>query len=102
MGVDYSMYEFIWHESGYAYSKELKGLIIDDITFHYRYEAKCYKHLLDYHSELFKDTTLFWIIGSVPDLESTSKLTGLDIPTEIKEYIFKKPDEGIDDSFFTN
>ena len=39
MGVDYSQWEFIWHDTGYAYSKTIKGMKIDDITFHYRYEV---------------------------------------------------------------
>lgn len=98
IGADYSKYEFIWHESGYEYSKTIKGMKVDDITFHYRYEAKVYKHLLDFHPELFKDTTLFWVIGSVPDLKTTAKNIQRDIPKEINEFLWEsKPKPNIEE-----
>ncbi len=90
MGVDYSQQKFVWHESGYEYSKTLKGVSVDDITFHYRYEAKVYTHIKEYHPELFKDTTLFWVIGSVPDLETTARNLGKEIPETIKVFEWKE------------
>jgi len=93
MGADYSQYEFVWHESGYPYSKTLKNVKIDDITFHYRYEAKVYQHILDFHPELFKETTLFWVIGSVPDLATTAKNIGKAIPEEINEFFWEAKPE---------
>ena len=80
----------VWHESGYEYSKTLKGVSVDDITFHYRYEAKVYTHIKEYHPELFKDTTLFWVIGSVPDLETTARNLGKEIPETIKVFEWKE------------
>jgi len=90
MGADYSDYEFIWHQSGYEYSKIIKDIKVDDITFHYRYEAKVYKHILDFHPELFKETTLFWIIGSVPDLNTTAENIGKEVPEEINEFFWEE------------
>jgi len=87
MGVDISIFEtkynIIFHETKMPYSKKIKGLKVDDITFHYRYEAKVYDHIQKYHPDLINSKTLFWIIGSVPSLEVTSKVLNKDIPKSI-------------------
>lgn len=83
MQADISDYEIVWHESGEPYSKTFKGVKQDDITFHPRYEAKCIKHIRENHPELINDKTLFWIIGSYPDIKSTSAIIKKPIPKTV-------------------
>lgn len=97
MNVDYSQWEFVWHQSGYEYAKTLKDVKVDDITFHYRYEAKVYQHILDFHPELFKDTTLFWVIGSVPDLQTTADNLHKQIPEEVKIFEWEEKPKSINE-----
>jgi hypothetical protein len=84
MGADkLSDYEIIYKDTKLPYSKVIKGVRIDDITFHMRYEAKAYKYLLENNPELIKPTSLFWVIGSYPDTETTARNLGREIPTAI-------------------
>ena len=86
MGADVSMYDFVWHDTEVAYDKLIKGISVDDITFHYRYEAKAYKYLLDNRPDLINEKSLFWIIGSVPSTEVTAFNTNRKVPTEVTLY----------------
>ncbi len=90
MGADTSMFEFIWHDTKQPYSKTIKGIQIDDITFHYRYEAKVYEYLLKNHPELINDKTLFWVVGSVPDLKTSAENLNRKMPTEVEIYEYEE------------
>jgi len=90
MGADISNYEIIWHDTKQPYSKTIKNIQIDDITFHYRYEAKVVDYILKNVPELINDKTLFWIIGSVPDLKTTAENLGREIPKSVKLYEFEE------------
>ena len=57
---------------------------LDDITFHPRYEAKAVDFITREHPELINNNSLFWIIGSLPDINTTSVKINKNIPTGIK------------------
>lgn len=84
MGADISNYELVWHDTKQPYSKTIKGVKLDDITFHPRYEAKAIEYITREHPELINTNSLFWIIGSWPDINTTSVKINANIPTEIK------------------
>ena len=86
LGANNIPYEIIYHDTKMEYNKTIRGLKVDDITFHYRYEAKCYDYLLKNRSDLIKDTSLFWIVGSVPDLETTALKCNKVIPDRVVLY----------------
>lgn len=86
MGADVSSFEFVWHDTKEPYSKLYKGVQQDDITFHPRYEAKTILYIRKNLPKLIKDTTLFWNIGSYPDINTTAKNANLTIPKKVKEY----------------
>lgn len=93
MGADVSMFEIVWHDTEQAYSKTFPGVRIDDITFHPRYEAKVYRYLLEKAPSLMQGSSLFWVIGSVPDLHTTARNAGLEVPTEVRLYRYEPPVE---------
>ncbi len=95
MGADISAYEIIWHDTQQAYSKKISGMVMDDITFHYRYEAKVIDYIRRNAPELINPKTLFWIIGSVPDLKTTADNLGMEIPTEVK--LFEYQEKGMEE-----
>ena len=86
MGADVSMYDFVWMDTEVPYAKTFKDIRLDDITFHYRYEAKAYKYLLDNRPDLINEKSLFWIIGSVPSTQVTAFNTNRKVPTEVTLY----------------
>ena len=86
MGADVSAYDFLWHDTKVPYSKLFKGVRLDDMTFHPRYEAKTINYMRNNLPELIKDTTLFWNIGSYPDINTTANNLNLSIPKRVKEY----------------
>ena len=87
MGADLSNYEIVWHETNQPYSKLLKGVSIDDITFHPRYEAKVYQYLLDSRPDLINERNLYWVIGSYPSTAVTAANLGREVPKEVNLYV---------------
>ena len=79
-------YDIVWHETNVPYSKTIKGICVDDITFHMRYEAKVYKYLLDNCPTLINEKSLYWIIGSVPDTATTVFNLNRKMPSEVTLY----------------
>jgi hypothetical protein len=86
MGADLNDYEFTWSDTKEPYSKTFKDVRVDDMTFHMRYESKCYLHLLEHNKELINDKSLFWVIGSYPDTATTAHNLGREMPTEVTLY----------------
>ena len=86
MGADISMYDFVWHDTQVPYDKLLKGVSVDDITFHCRYEAKVYQYLLDSRPDLINERNLYWVIGSYPSTAVTAANLGREVPTEVTLY----------------
>jgi len=86
MGVSPNEYEIIHRDTKLPYSKTVPGVSIDDITFHMRYEAKCYSYVLEHLKELIRPTSLFWVIGSYPDTKTTARNINREVPTEITLY----------------
>jgi|JYMV01.1.fsa_nt_gi hypothetical protein len=89
MGASVNEFEIIYKDTKLPYSKTIKDVSIDDITFHMRYEAKSYKYLLENLPELIKPTSLFWVIGSYPDTKTTAMNLNREVPTEVNLYEFK-------------
>ena len=62
------------HRMGvYTYADKV-NLEYNGIKLHYTYEAKTFQYLSKHRPrELFKDTSLFWIVGGIPSLEATRR-----------------------------
>ena len=87
MGADLSNYEIVWHDTKIPYDKLLKGVSVDDITFHPRYEAKVYQYLLDSRPDLINERNLYWVIGSYPSTAVTAANLGREVPTGVNLYV---------------
>ena len=87
MGADLSNYEIVWHDTKIPYDKLLKGVSVDDITFHPRYEAKVYQYLLDSRPDLINERNLYWVIGSYPSTAVTAENLGREMPTGVNLYV---------------
>lgn len=84
LNVNLKNIELIYHKTNVHYDKLFKGVTIDDITFHPRYEAKVILYLRKNHKELINKNSLFWIVGSYPDIKTTANNFNLTIPKAIK------------------
>lgn len=79
-------FDVIYYDTGYKYQQTVKGVYVDDITFHYRYEAKAITYMRQNLPHLIKDTTCFWVVGSVPCPEVTAININKELPNKIKLY----------------
>jgi 1-aminocyclopropane-1-carboxylate deaminase/D-cysteine desulfhydrase-like pyridoxal-dependent ACC family enzyme len=84
----YRMYYRDLHRMGLADYQDEVPYALDGIEFHPTYEGKVVRHVRENMPELMKPTTLFWIVGSKPRIESMAHLRGVlgEAPTKFHEY----------------
>lgn len=76
------------HGTGYVSYQDEVPWYYGGIEFHPTYEGKLMAWMSDKHPELFGDTTLFWIIGSKPDMGVMHRRVPElgPVPTQVNEW----------------
>jgi hypothetical protein len=81
-GVGTLPYEFETHDvfaNGYTNYEKLMPFAYNGLAFHPRYEGKCWNYIQD-HLAAFRpylnDRTLFWIVGSEPNIPASRIVPG--------------------------
>ncbi len=56
------------HGEGYVRYSDLRPYTFGDIDLHPTYEGKVMTYLNDRHPDLIRESTLFWIVGNMPEM----------------------------------
>lgn len=65
--LKYELHYYDLHGTGHYQYSDWIPYEYEGINFHPTYEGKVMTYITECHPELFKDTTLFWIVGSLPN-----------------------------------